>query len=80
VHGFDEFYGNLYHLDAEDEPDQPDYPNDDPASCSDSPAMLGGYSVSYSPRAVSHSRNENNALTRVSMVGDTGFEPVTSSV
>jgi len=28
VHGFDEFYGNLYHLNAEDEPEQPDYPRD----------------------------------------------------
>jgi arylsulfatase A-like enzyme len=28
VHGFDEFYGNLYHLNAEEEPEQPDYPKD----------------------------------------------------
>ena len=28
VHGFDEFYGNLYHLNAEDEPEHPDYPKD----------------------------------------------------
>ncbi len=26
VHGFDEFYGNLYHLNAEEEPEHPDYP------------------------------------------------------
>jgi arylsulfatase A-like enzyme len=25
-HGFDEFYGNLYHLNAEEEPEDPDYP------------------------------------------------------
>jgi arylsulfatase len=25
-HGFDEFYGNLYHLNAEEEPELPDYP------------------------------------------------------
>jgi arylsulfatase len=31
MHGFDEFFGNLYHLNAEDEPEQPDYPNDHPA-------------------------------------------------
>jgi arylsulfatase len=30
VHGFDEFYGNLYHLNAEEEPEQPDYPRDNP--------------------------------------------------
>ena len=28
VHGFDEFYGNLYHLNAEEEPEQADYPKD----------------------------------------------------
>ena len=40
VHGFDEFYGNLYHLNAEEEPEQPDYPkirrsapNSDRAAC-----------------------------------------------
>ena len=31
VHGFDEFYGNLYHLNAEEEPEQTDYPRDQPA-------------------------------------------------
>jgi arylsulfatase A-like enzyme len=25
-HGFDEFFGNLYHLNAEEEPERPDYP------------------------------------------------------
>ena len=28
VHGFDEFFGNLYHLNAEEEPELPDYPKD----------------------------------------------------
>ena len=27
-HGFDEFYGNLYHLNAEEEPEHADYPKD----------------------------------------------------
>ena len=27
-HGFDEFFGNLYHLNAEDEPEHPNYPKD----------------------------------------------------
>src|ERR1700742_1409674 len=26
MHGFDEFFGNLYHLNAEEEPENPDYP------------------------------------------------------
>src|SRR6201993_2717071 len=28
LHGFDEFFGNLYHLNAEEEPEDPDYPKD----------------------------------------------------
>ena len=28
MHGFDEFFGNLYHLNAEEEPEQADYPKD----------------------------------------------------
>ena len=28
VHGFDEFFGNFYHLNAEEEPENPDYPKD----------------------------------------------------
>jgi arylsulfatase A-like enzyme len=27
VHGFDEFFGNLYHLNAEEDPEDPDYPS-----------------------------------------------------
>ncbi|RAJ06774.1 arylsulfatase [Chitinophaga skermanii] len=30
-HGFDEFFGNLYHLNAEEEPEHPTWPKDDPA-------------------------------------------------
>jgi arylsulfatase A-like enzyme len=40
VHGFDEFYGNLYHLNAEEEPELPDYPKD--------PA----FKTKYGPRGV----------------------------
>ena len=29
VHGFDEFFGNLYHLNAEEEPENFDYPHDE---------------------------------------------------
>jgi arylsulfatase len=29
AHGFDEFFGNLYHLNAEEEPENPDYPKDE---------------------------------------------------
>ena len=30
VHGFDEFFGSLYHLNAEEEPEDPQYPHDVP--------------------------------------------------
>jgi arylsulfatase A-like enzyme len=44
VHGFDEFYGNLYHLNAEEEPENPDYPKD--------PA----FKARFGPRGVIHSK------------------------
>ena len=28
MHGFDEFFGNLYHLNAEEEPENVDFPKD----------------------------------------------------
>jgi arylsulfatase A-like enzyme len=28
VHGFDEFFGNLYHLNAQEDPEDPDYPKE----------------------------------------------------
>jgi arylsulfatase len=42
-HGFDEFFGNLYHLNAEDEPEHIDYPKD--------PA----FKKAFGPRGVIHS-------------------------
>jgi len=42
-HGFDEFYGNLYHLNAEEEPEDVDYPKD--------PA----FRKMFGPRGVIHS-------------------------
>ncbi|WP_429820156.1 arylsulfatase [Ensifer sp. B1-9] len=44
AHGFDEFFGNLYHLNAEEEPERPYWPKDDPA-----------FLKSYAPRGVLHS-------------------------
>jgi len=42
AHGFDEFFGNLYHLNAEEEPELPDYPKD--------PKFL----AAFGPRGVMH--------------------------
>ncbi|MGQ0593772.1 MAG: arylsulfatase [Gammaproteobacteria bacterium] len=44
AHGFDEFFGNLYHLNAEEEPERPYWPKDDPA-----------FVKATSPRGVIHS-------------------------
>lgn len=53
VHGFDEFFGNLYHLNTEEEPEDIDYPTD--------PA----YKEKYGPRGVLHSyaTNTDDATT-----------------
>lgn len=45
-HGFDEFFGNLYHLNAEEEPELPDYPD---------PAKYPEFAQKYGPRGVIHS-------------------------
>ncbi|WP_394251510.1 arylsulfatase [Vibrio profundi] len=42
-HGFDEFFGNLYHLNAEEEPEHPDYPK------------APGFKKKFGPRGVIHS-------------------------
>jgi arylsulfatase len=42
VNGFDEFFGNLYHLNAEEEPELPDYPKDP------------DYLAKFGPRGVLH--------------------------
>jgi arylsulfatase A-like enzyme len=44
AHGFDEFYGNLYHLNAEEEPERPYWPKEDVA-----------FTKANSPRGVIHS-------------------------
>ncbi len=42
-HGFDEFFGNLYHLNAEEEPENPDYPKG------------ADFKKKFGPRGVIHS-------------------------
>jgi arylsulfatase A-like enzyme len=42
-HGFDEFFGNLYHLNAEEEPEDPDYP------------QQPWFKAKFGPRGVIHS-------------------------
>jgi len=46
AHGFDEFYGNLYHLNAEEDPEHANYPKD---------TDIPGFRKRYGPRGVIHS-------------------------
>jgi arylsulfatase A-like enzyme len=46
VHGFDEFFGNLYHLNAEEEPELPNWP---------SPEDFPTFNERFRPRGVIHS-------------------------
>jgi arylsulfatase A-like enzyme len=61
VHGFDEFFGNLYHLNAEEEPELPDYPKDPKFK-----AMFG-------PRGVLHCKATDTVST---LPDDPRFGPV----
>jgi len=59
-HGFDEFFGNLYHLNAEEEPENPDYPTNPE------------FKKRFGPRGVIHSFadgriNDTGPLTRKRM-------------
>jgi arylsulfatase A-like enzyme len=45
-HGFDEFFGNLYHLNAEEEPENVDYPKE---------ADFPNFKKNFGPRGVIHS-------------------------
>ena len=73
VHGFDEFFGNLYHLNAEEEPELPNYP---PAE--DFP----NFRDRFGPRGVIHSwaTDEDDATERAALrprrqAADRGHRP-----
>jgi arylsulfatase len=48
-HGFDEFFGNLYHLNAEEEPENEDYPKE---------ADYPNFRKNFGPRGVLHSYSD----------------------
>ena len=54
VHGFDEFFGNFYHLNAEEEPENPDYPK--------APAYPN-FKERFGPRGVFHCYATDTAST-----------------
>ncbi len=57
MHGFDEFLGNLYHLNAEEEPENEDYPKD--------PA----FRKKYGPRGVIHSWANGDGTQKIEDTG-----------
>jgi arylsulfatase len=56
AHGFDEFFGNLYHLNAEEEPEHPDYPD---------PDQFPNFRKRYGPRGVLRATMSRNGRQRV---------------
>ena len=60
MHGFDEFFGNLYHLNAEEEPEQVDYPSEE-----DFP----NFRDNFGPRGVIHSWANGDGTQRVEDTG-----------
>jgi arylsulfatase len=63
MHGFDEFFGNLYHLNAEEEPENEDYPGDF--------VLADGttFRETFGPRGVMHSWANANGTQRVEDTG-----------
>src|SRR5262245_3915351 len=59
-HGFDEFFGNLYHLNAEEEPENPDFPD---------PKEFPEFNRLYHPRGVIHSWARPNGSQRIQDTG-----------
>ena len=60
MHGFDEFFGNLYHLNAEEEPEHEDYPNEE-----DFP----NFRAAFGPRGVIHSWANGDGTQRIEDTG-----------
>jgi arylsulfatase len=57
AHGFDEFFGNLYHLNAEQEPECPDYPKNP------------DFKKKYGPRGVLHSWAQPDGSQKIENTG-----------
>jgi arylsulfatase len=57
AHGFDEFFGNLYHLNAEEEPENPDYPKNPE------------FKARFGPRGVIHSWANPDGTQKITDTG-----------
>lgn len=62
AHGFDEFFGNLYHLNAEQEPENPDYPKDPE------------FKKKFGPRGVLHSWANPDGTQKIENTGPLTIE------
>ena len=62
AHGFDEFFGNLYHLNAEQEPENPDYPKDPE------------FKKKFGPRGVLHSYLNADGTQKIEDTGPLNTE------
>jgi arylsulfatase len=60
AHGFDEFFGNLYHLNAEEEPELDDYPK---------PEDFPNFKERFGPRGVIHSWANDDGTQRIEDTG-----------
>ena len=60
MHGFDEFFGNLYHLNAEEEPELEDYPQ---------PEDFPNFQQNFGPRGVLHTWANADGTQRVEDTG-----------
>ena len=60
MHGFDEFFGNLYHLNAEEEPENADYPPAD---------EFPDFRKNFGPRGVLHSWASNGTKHKIEDTG-----------
>ena len=60
MHGFDEFFGNLYHLNAEEEPEHADYPD---------PAEYPDFKKRFGPRGVMHAWANGDGTQRYEDTG-----------
>jgi arylsulfatase A-like enzyme len=60
AHGFDEFFGNLYHLNAEEEPEHSDYPD---------PAEFPNFRSRFGPRGVIRSWANPDGTQRIEDTG-----------
>jgi arylsulfatase len=60
AHGFDEFFGNLYHLNAEEEPEHADYPPED---------EFPNFRARFAPRGVIRSRVNGDGTQEIEDTG-----------